>query len=270
MRGGNLSAGELPRPQVADMVLEIRHLVHEFQSVTGNALPVINDITAEVKAGQIIAIVGPSGSGKSTFLNLIAGRFPPTAGQILFDGTADPASAPPGHLGIVFQQPSLLPWRTIQENIALPLELIGKAVDAPATVATAIKQVDLNGFEDYLPSAVSGGMQSRAALARAIITAPRILLMDEPFGALDEMTAESLNIHLSSLLRNNSVTTLIVTHQLTQAIFLADRLWIFSPRPATLVADIRIDAPTPRGTQFLESQQFYAYLSNVRSIMRKL
>jgi NitT/TauT family transport system ATP-binding protein len=264
------SVGPALTGAVNSAVLTVRDLAHEFQTGAGTSLPVINGMSVTVRPGETIAIVGPSGSGKTTFLNLIAGRLRPTRGTIRFNGRADPVAAKPGYLGIVFQQPSLLPWRTVSENVSLPLELIGQAEDASSSITATLEQVGLTGFEDYLPSQVSGGMQSRAALARALITAPQLLLMDEPFGALDEMTAETLNVVLRDILHERAVTTLVVTHQLTQAVFLADRVWVFSARPARLVEDIRINIAAPRRLEVMDSDRFHALVRKVRSTMRTL
>jgi NitT/TauT family transport system ATP-binding protein len=270
-RSGKESAGHQPTDSIPHFTaIAIQKLAHEFPIASGGRLSVIECIDAEVLAGETVAIIGPSGSGKTTFLNLVAGRLRPTSGKIQFYDSADPTTIPPGQLGMVFQQPSLLPWRTVRENVALPLELIDRPADASAIVSTAINRVGLSGFEDYLPSQVSGGMQSRTGLARALVTSPRFLLMDEPFGALDEITAEALNVHLSSLLSDNAVTALIVTHQLAQAVFLADRVWVFSNRPATLFADVQIDFVQPRRADFLESDYFFDCIRKIRAVMSSL
>jgi NitT/TauT family transport system ATP-binding protein len=200
-------------------------------------------VDLEVSAGEFVALLGPSGCGKSTLLRLVAGLDRPDA------GTIDVGAGGAGGAGVafVFQDAHLLPWRTVLANVALPLELQG--VPAPARLAearAAIEQVGLGDAMGRRPAELSGGMRMRVSLARALVTHPRLLLLDEPFAALDELTRHRLDDQLRALWLEKRMTVLFVTHAITEAAYLADRAVVFSPRPARIVADLRIDLPRER------------------------
>lgn len=191
------------------------------------------------KAGQTTALVGPSGCGKSTVLRLIAGLETPTTGTIRIGNETPAQVARRGGLSMAFQDPSLLPWKSVQANIALGLKLARKPRD-PQMVQQLINLVGLRGFEDTRPAELSGGMRQRAAIARCLISAPDLVLLDEPFGAVDAMTRNRLNAELPPLWRDRGTTALLVTHSVREAVTLADRIIVFSARPATVVADIPV------------------------------
>lgn len=201
------------------------------------------DLTLE--PGRTTALVGPSGCGKSTLLRMIAGLEQPTAGSVSIAGDRPETVAAQGRLAVAFQDPSLLPWRTVRANIALALSLTRSPVNRDA-VDRLIALVGLEGFGGARPAALSGGMRQRAAIARALVTQPRLLLLDEPFGAVDELTRQDLVAELPPLWRERGTTAVLVTHSISEAVRIADRIVVMSPRPARIVADIAVDLPHPR------------------------
>ncbi len=201
--------------------------------------------TLAIPAGQVAAIVGPSGSGKSTLLRLMSGLLPPDTGTVVLDGS--PVNGPDERVGLVFQEPRLLPWRNALDNVAYPLELRGEP--RPARLARArelLALVGLAGFESARPSQLSGGMAQRVALARALALGPPVLLLDEPFGALDALTRDRLDAELLGLWERTGTTIVLVTHSIPEAVFLADRVVVLSARPGRVVADIAVPLPRPR------------------------
>jgi NitT/TauT family transport system ATP-binding protein len=218
-------------------------------------------ISLSVEAGEFVSLVGPSGCGKSTLLRIVAGLRPATAGTISVAGRE--VTQPIADIGMVFQAPILLKWRTILENVLLPAELAGK--DAGALRGRALELLDmaeLNGFADKLPRELSGGMQQRASLCRALLLDPPLLLMDEPFGALDAMTRDDMALELlriwgeRDLAREARKTVLFVTHSIPEAVFLSDRVVVMSPRPGRIAADLKIDLPRPRTVELRASEAF--------------
>lgn len=219
-----------------------------------------------LNAGQTTALVGPSGCGKSTLLRLIAGLEEPSAGSILIGGATPAAMRRRAALSVAFQDPSLLPWRTVRANIALARRLAHLPGD-PGLVDRLIALVGLAGFEETRPAALSGGMRQRAAIARALATAPRLLLLDEPFGAVDELTRRQLALDLPPLWQRRGTTTLLVTHSISEAVFLADRVIVLSPRPARIVADIPVPVAHPRAPEFVESGEFHQLAAEVTAAL---
>ena len=211
----------------------LRGVAKTFPSGTpssGTTALVPTDLT--IASGSFVAIVGPSGCGKSTLLRMIAGLTTPSAGNV---------ERAEGAVGFVFQSPTLMPWATAYENCALPLALSG--IDGALAAPEALARVGLAGFEGAYPHELSGGMQMRVSIARAMVTRPRLLLMDEPFAALDELTRFRLNDDLIALWKQNSWTVVFVTHSIREAVFLAERVVVMSPRPGRIVADITVDLP---------------------------
>lgn len=237
--------------------------VRHSYGVTAKA---IEDISLSVPSGSVTAIVGPSGSGKSTLLGIISGAFKPTGGACTIDGTTTAAAAAAGDIGIVFQEPGLLAWSTARQNVSLPLELLGRPAD-DGRVMAALKLVGLGDFGDFLPHQMSGGMQSRAAIARALVTDPKLVVLDEPFGALDEMTGRKLIEDLSALVSRLGSTTLMVTHSIEHAAFIADRVAVLTPGPGRLAGVVEIDAPRPRGGDFFTSATFLAKVDEIRKVL---
>lgn len=210
----------------------------------------LGDVDLAVPAGSLVAVIGPNGCGKSTLLRLVAGLLAPTAGQVLVDG--QPPRAGDGRVGLAFQQPRLVPWLTVAENVALPLEARGVSrVERTARVAASLAMVGLERSAELLPAQLSGGLAQRAGLARALITDPGVLLLDEPFSALDLLTRESFDAELETLWMARRQTLFLVTHSVSEAVQLADRIVVLSPRPGSVVADVRIDLPRPRSASSL-------------------
>lgn len=225
----------------------------------------LDNISLEVPAGQFVSILGPSGCGKSTFLRCIAGLERITNGSLRVEGCE--VEGPPDNIGMVFQRDALLDWRTIEKNILLPIEFAKKPL-APARAEMA-KLLALTGLADYggnYPRELSGGMRQRAAICRALIDTPGLLLMDEPFGALDALTRDQMNVELQRVWTEVRNTVIFVTHGISEAVFLADKVVVFSPRPGRIVEVIDIDLPRPRRLAVRESTEFGAYTRRIRSL----
>jgi NitT/TauT family transport system ATP-binding protein len=217
----------------------------------------------DVNKGEFVSLLGPSGCGKSTALRLIAGLSAPTSGSV---GISKPAGqARPGHsVGFVFQEPTLMPWTSVSENVRLPLKLAhAPAAEARARVDAALTQVGLTEFADAYPRELSGGMKMRVSLARALVTDPDILLMDEPFAALDEITRFRLNNDLLALWRNLRKTIIFVTHSVFESVYLSQRVIVMTPRPGRLSAQFGIDTLEPRGEDFRTSAEYAGYCRKV-------
>jgi NitT/TauT family transport system ATP-binding protein len=225
---------------------------------------VFNDLSLAVEHGEFLALLGPSGCGKSTLLRMFAGLEKPDEGVVKFRG--EPVTGPRREIALMFQSPTLLPWKTAMDNVALPLAARGMSwKEAREIAARYLAFVGLSGFEEAYPSQLSGGMQQRVALARALAVEPEVLLLDEPFSALDPLTAESLRAELVRLWHDNLTTVhtvVMVTHSVDEAVYVANRVVVLSTRPAKVVADLRIDLPYPRNRK---SPDFQRYLDQVYS-----
>lgn len=218
------------------------------------------DIALTVRHGGFVAIVGPSGCGKTTLLRIIAGLEAATSGSLAWNAQAPAA----GDIGFVFQEPTLLPWASVRDNIYLPLRLAGRTrAEAAGAVDDAIRLVGLDGFEDSLPRQLSGGMRMRVSVARALVTGPRLLLMDEPFAALDEITRFRLNDDLLRIWAASSATVLFVTHSVFEAAYLAERVVVLSPRPGRVVANIAVNLPFPRTAALRTDAAYGAICRNI-------
>lgn len=217
------------------------------------ATEVVAPLTVTLAAGQTTALVGPSGCGKSTILRMIAGLDAPDSGTVMLGSVPPRTVARRGGLAMAFQDPSLLPWRSVRSNIALGAELARKPADG---VDALIDIVGLQGFRDYRPAELSGGMRQRTAIARSLISDPEVLLLDEPFGSVDAMTRRRLNVDLPPLWRTRGTTVVLVTHSVQEAVLLADRVLVLSPRPARLDADIPVTLAGTRDNRLVETQAF--------------
>jgi NitT/TauT family transport system ATP-binding protein len=234
----------------------------------GRGEPVIalDKVDMHVPAGQFAAIIGPSGCGKSTLLRLVADVMQPFAGTITLGGES-PATARHAHsLGFVFQAPTLLPWRSVTQNIELPLDVVGRksAKRSARTTAELIELVGLRGFEQALPHMLSGGMQQRVAIARALMLTPDILLLDEPFGALDEITRQRMNLELLRIWSESGTSALLVTHSIAEAVFMSDRVYVMSARPGRISSIVDIPLERPRRLEMMRTQAFFDCVNRVR------
>ncbi|MDR1425153.1 MAG: ABC transporter ATP-binding protein [Azoarcus sp.] len=224
--------------------IHIEHVSHGFESPAGEFLPVLEDVSLEIAPGEFVALLGPSGCGKSTLLRLVAGLEPATQGTITQDGTT--ITRPDPSRIVAFQDPTLFPWRTVWDNVALGPQAQGRLKANKASVEAALCKVGLEGFAKSYPHQLSGGMAQRAALARALVNDPKVLILDEPLGKLDSLTRLEMQSELVSLWRKNGFSVLLVTHDVEEALFLAQRVVIFSPRPAKIVGELSIERPYPR------------------------
>lgn len=228
---------------VESIALDVEGVSHRYE-LDGKDLQVLDNVSLTIAPGEFVALLGPSGCGKSTLLRLAAGLETATVGKVLEDGR--PITAPNPDRILVFQDATLFPWRTVRANIATGLEARGLLNELEYRIDEVLKLVKLEGFADFYPHQLSGGMAQRAALARALVNDPKLLLLDEPFGKLDSLTRLRMQNELLDLWKSAGFTALLVTHDVEEALLLADRVIVLSDRPASIVAEIRVDRPHPR------------------------
>jgi ABC-type nitrate/sulfonate/bicarbonate transport system ATPase subunit len=232
--------------------LELHGVAVSFPAAGHDRLAALDGIDLTLEPGHIVSLIGPNGSGKSTLLRVIAGLLRPDRGEARLDG--ERINAPDPRIGLVFQEPRLLPWRSTARNVAYPLELAGMPpVERDRRVDELLRLVALEAARSSKPNELSGGMRQRAALARSLALEPRLLLLDEPFSALDELTRERLNVELLALWARTATTIVVVTHSIQEAIFLGDRVVVLSERPGRIVADIPVTLPRPRSMASLDA-----------------
>jgi NitT/TauT family transport system ATP-binding protein len=243
--------------------INLRNMSKSFVTRSGEKVVALSDVNLSIDKGKFVALVGPSGCGKSTLLRIVGGLIRRTAGNVSIAGAE--ISAPTPGIGMVFQSPVLLPWRTVRQNVTLAADL-GRS--ARATVDERadrfLSLVGLKGFENKYPGELSGGMQQRVGITRALVHDPEVLLMDEPFAALDAMTKDKLQVELQALWMGSQKTVLFVTHSIQEAVFLADRIIVLAPRPGRVIDDIEIELPRPRTLEMINSREFGDYASAVR------
>jgi NitT/TauT family transport system ATP-binding protein len=226
--------------------------------VFANGVQALADVSLEVRAAEFLSVLGPSGCGKSTLLRLISGLATPSGGAIEWPGSG--CTANEHELGFVFQEPTLLPWATALANVMLPLKLQGMAKsESEGRAVAALRVVGLDGFEQAYPRELSGGMKMRVSIARALVTAPRLLLMDEPFAALDEITRHRLNADLLALWERQRFTVVFVTHSVFESVFLSQRIAVMAARPGRVLSELVIDAAYPRADSFRTSAEYAGY-----------
>jgi NitT/TauT family transport system ATP-binding protein len=250
--------------------LEARNVEVEYYNTrTNNRLTALKDVNVDIEQGEFISIVGTSGCGKTTFLNAVDGLLPLKRGRIRLDGKEIRRPGP--DRAVVFQSPSLLPWRTVYDNVMYGLELQGKrrTPQAQKTVDDLIRLVGLSGFEKAFPSELSGGMQQRCNLARALAVDPEILLLDEPFAALDAQTREFMQAELLRIWESSHKTALFITHQIDEAVYLSDRVIVFTSRPGTVRRIVNIDLPRPRPLHVKRDQKFLDYLDEIWALIEE-
>jgi len=245
-----------------DAVVSIQSLSKVFGK---GGVTALQDIGLEVERGEFVSLIGPSGCGKSTLLRIVGDIIEPTSGTVSVNGKPARRARLDRDYGIVFQAPVLYDWRTVAKNIALPLEMLGWDRGRRADrVKEMVELVDLSGFEGYHPWQLSGGMQQRVSIARAFSFSPALLLMDEPFGALDEMTRERLNLELLRIWDEIGSTIIFVTHSITEAVFLSTRVVVMSARPGRIAGIVRVDLPQPRTAITREDPRFFELVTEVR------
>ncbi|HVB76647.1 MAG TPA: ABC transporter ATP-binding protein [Candidatus Nitrosotalea sp.] len=246
------------------LAVEVDQASKVFRRRRGEAVEALSAISMGVERGNFVAVVGPSGCGKSTLLRLIAGLVAPSSGHIRVEGVE--VVAPRVDVGFVFQQPVLFAWRTVMQNVMLPAEVQGLDLRRFQDRARSlIDLVGLSGFEQSYPRELSGGMQQRAAIARTLLQDPAVLLMDEPFGALDYLTREQMNVELMRIWADSGKTVLLVTHSIPEAVFLASQVLVFSPRPGRILARIAVPFPYPRTPDLMATAEFARLSGELRS-----
>jgi NitT/TauT family transport system ATP-binding protein len=250
-------------------IVSLKDVNRRFRTPTGQIVTALQDINLDIYPGEFVSIIGPSGCGKSTLLRIVADLLAPSDGQVTVNGKPPPDARLNRDYGMVFQAAVLYDWRSVIKNIELPLEIM----KSPPTERTAraremLQLVELGDFADHYPWQLSGGMQQRVAIARALTFKPSILLMDEPFGALDEMTRERMNIELLKIWGKTQTTVIFITHSIHEAVYLSSRVIVMSARPGRLTKEIPIPLPHPRGPEVRDTQEFFHLVSEVRAGLR--
>jgi NitT/TauT family transport system ATP-binding protein len=261
------------RPKLAGVAINAKakcyialHDVCKTYVADGAIVDAVERITVEIRSGEFVSILGPSGCGKSTLLMIVAGLETPTLGVVEVGGRK--MTGPRPEIGIMFQDATLLPWKTALDNVLFPFAITGKsAINYREDARMLLRRVGLDGFETKRPSHLSGGMRQRVALCRALITRPEVLLMDEPFSALDTITRDEMNVVLTNLWQEFQKTVVFVTHSIREAVFLSDRVLVMSQRPGRLLTDLPIDIPRPRHPAVGETPRFNEICGQLRQMI---
>jgi NitT/TauT family transport system ATP-binding protein len=248
------------------IAIRIDRVGKTFALGAGRSVEALADVSIEIWGGEFVALIGPSGCGKSTVLRLMGSLEQPTRGSVTIDGRPPQALALAHRLGVAFQDHALLPWLTVRQNIALPFRVAGQKPDADR-IAKMIALVGLRGFEKARPRQLSGGMRQRASIARALILNPEVLLLDEPFAALDAVTRRHMNIELQRIWAESRITTLLVTHAVDEALFLADRVVVMSGRPGRILKILDVDFPRPRSPALMRTALFHERFDELTALL---
>ena len=254
----------------ADAVVQISGVDKLFGSDSGAVTTALQGINLDIRRGEFISLIGPSGCGKSTLLRIIGDLIQPTTGSVTVNGKLCAVARHDRDYGMVFQAPVLFDWRTVEDNVKLPLELMGwEKARRDERAREMLGLVELGDFMRHYPYQLSGGMQQRVAIARALAFEPAILLMDEPFGALDEMTRERMNQEVLRIWERTGITVVFVTHSIPEAVFLSSRVVVMSARPGRITDIIEIDLPRPRDVETREQQRYFQLVTDVREALRR-
>ncbi len=244
-------------------VIAVKDVGKEYQTPRGS-VRALEAIDLTVAEGEFVAIVGPSGCGKSTLLKILAGLLATTRGEVRLRGV--PVTGPRRDIGVVFQSPVLFPWRTVLDNVLLPVDVQRlRRAESVSRALELLALVGLAGFERRYPWELSGGMQQRVAITRALIHNPAMLLMDEPFGALDALTRESMNVELQRIWLERRETVLFITHSISEAVFLADRVFVMTARPGRILEEVAVGIPRPRALEVMAAPEFGSIVNRIRS-----
>jgi len=245
-------------------VIGLQSLGHSYDTGSGARIEALRGVSVDIVENSFTVVVGASGCGKSTLLRLLAGLERPTEGSLKIGG--EEVTAPRQDIGIAFQAPTLLPWANVLKNVLFPMRLMRRlGPEAELQAHRLLTLAGLDGFADKMPHELSGGMQQRVAICRALVHDPAILLLDEPFGALDALTREEMSLELLRIWSERPKTVIMITHSISEAVLLADRVLVMSPRPGTVVDDVEINLPRPRTFQMLEWPQTQIYATQIRS-----
>ena len=253
-------------PEAAPSV-SVDHVVKVFQAGTASEILVLDDVSLAVEQGEVVALLGPSGCGKSTLLRILGGLIPATRGSVAIDG--EKVTEPSPMTGMMFQRPVLFPWLTVLDNVLLPTRVRGAKNQFRDRALELIETVGLEGFEKSYPWQLSGGMQQRVAISRMLINEPRVLLLDEPFGALDEMTREYMDSELRSVIVRANRSAILVTHNPLEAAFIADRVVVLTPRPGRIAGMVQIALGRERPSSLFASDALHGYVREVRVLLEE-
>jgi len=264
-----ISASTKATPSTTEPIVSIRNVNRRFKTPTGQIVTALQDVNLDIYPNEFISIIGPSGCGKSTLLRIVADLLSPTSGTAMVNGKPPHQARLNRDFGMVFQQAVLYEWRSVIKNIELPLEIMDySAAERTSRAQEMLDLVELGEFAHHYPWQLSGGMQQRVAIARALTFKPSILLMDEPFGALDEMTRERMNIELLSIWTKTNTTVIFITHSIQEAVYLSSRVVVMSPRPGRIIKDIPITLPYPRDPEVRDTEDFFHLVTEVRAGLR--
>lgn len=263
-----------PRPHATAPAADQRRPVYQIQGLSKtyarNRLVALSEVNLTLYQGEFVSVIGSSGCGKSTLLKIMSGLLPPTRGAVMLEGS--PVTGPRQDIGMMFQQATLLPWKTTLENILLPIEIRqGKAAAKAARpkAEALLKLVGLADFAHVYPGELSGGMAQRASICRMLISEPAVLLLDEPFSALDELNRDFMNMELQRICAETQATAFLVTHSLAEAVILSDRILVMKPRPGRVVEEVVIDLPRPRRLEMINTPEFGAIVAHIRGMLGK-